>query len=268
MAYRIGYGIVCIIFFAFAFFNMFYYIPTKERKEQHRKKALELTKTIGNKSLRCVSLLTNRFNGGRVFYVLEENAEKDSTKHCHKLEEGWENSAHPVEEARRNTKEIISFMPYSLWIDDLDISEADFFAPRKDDRKTRDVEKFLIHDFEKMDMYLFPDLMEKELHIVRFNHTTKKTKYHYYVLVVEEANGTQKYLNLFYYPDCDNKYAQFHVDSYISRYNSNNPWGGKINTEVKVINQEINDFLKTHPLYTHQYLYRGLKSIKPYYDTE
>lgn len=248
---------------------LFVYIPTKDRKAAHQQKAFELTKNIGNKKIRCVSLTTNNFEGGKAFYIIEENAESDPTKFCYKIEEGWDKSAHPIKIARRNAEEIIRFLPYSVYyIDDLNMSAQEFFAQRENVKKMRELEDLLKYDIEKMNMYFFPDLMEKELYIIQFTHTAKKTKYSYYILEINVGKEIKKYVCLFFYPKGDDKYAKLRIERYISYYNANNPWNGSISSEVIYAKQELNDFLKTHPFYTHQYAYKNLESISPYYDSD
>lgn len=128
-------------------YYLFYYLPRQGEKKDNQNKAFELTKEIGNKNIRCVSVITT-FNGktGRAFYILEENAENDSTKYCVELEEGWDNSAHTIEEARKKVNEIIEFMPYHLWIEDLQVSRKEFFQPREDDKEKRYLNQHKINE--------------------------------------------------------------------------------------------------------------------------
>ncbi len=233
---------------------------------------MELTKTIGNKEIRCISLTTNNFQGGCVFYLIEIGAETDPNKFLYKLDEGWYNSAYPIEEARRNVEEIIRYMPYSCYvIETLNMLEVDYFKPRNHKKKLQEVNKGLDGDKERMDLYFFPDFMDKELSVIRFKHSINESHNNsnldYYFLEIID-NGDKKYINLFDYPAEDEEYANLRIDRYIAYYNQHNPWGGKINTAIIPGNIELCDFLETHPLYTHQYLYRGLAYIEPYYDIE
>ena len=79
------YGIIAALVFVSMGFYLIYYAPTKERKEYHKKKAIELTKDIGNKKIKCISLTTNSFNGGRVFYIIEDGAETNPCKYICRL---------------------------------------------------------------------------------------------------------------------------------------------------------------------------------------
>lgn len=266
------YGIISALVIASVGYYLIYYVPTKERKEDHKKKAIELTKDIGNKKIKCISLTTNSFNGGRVFYIIEDGAETDPSKYICRLEEGWDKSAYSIEEARRNVKEIIHHMPYSLyWIEDLEISETDFFKLRRHNKKLQETNKSISDDQERMQLYFFPDFMDIKLSIIRFNHTVERTnyddKYYYYVLLIHH-NKQKKYMLLFDYPTYEDEYANLRLESYITYYNQNNPWGGKIDTKIACKDEEICDFLEAHPLYTHQYLYRNLDSIEPYYESQ
>ncbi len=264
------FAILGILALVLMFYYAVIYAPTKKRKENHMKKAIELTKDIGDKKIRCISLTTNRFNGGRAFYLIEIGAETDFDKFCCKLEEGWENSAYSVETARKNVEEIICQMPYSfLTIEDLNISEIDFFKPRNYNKKLKELEINKESDRERINLYFFPDFRDKKLSVIRFNNTINYSKqdiqFYCYVLLVSD-NEDKKYIELFEYPYYDEDFANLRIENYIAYYNQNNPWGGSINSTLITENKQMCDFLNSHPLYTHQYSYNSLASIEPYYE--
>ena len=132
-------------------------------------------------------------------------------------------------------------------------------------KKMDELNKNISSDRERIEFCLIPDIKDKHLSVIRFNHTVGKTKYYWYTLVLDE-DSTPKYIALFDYPKCDIEYAEIRIKEYVAFYNKNNPWHGKIHSEIMNVEQEICDFLQTHPLYTHQIMYSRYNAIEPYYD--
>lgn len=267
------YIFVCLVVAVPLGYSIIFYLPKKEDEKRNQQKAFELTKAIGNRKIRCVSVKTT-YNDkpGRAFYIIEEGAEIDSTKYCTEIAEGWDNSAHTIADARKIANGIIRFMPYSIWIEDLDASRTEFFQPREHNQKMLELEKWKLHDQENMDFYLISDLCDQRMHIERFLHTGTKFKDYWYLLVIE-TNGENKYLALFDYPVYDDRYARIRLEHFVSYFQKINSGNGSISWDIVEVDQEICDFLGTHPRYTHQSLYKylnplSLDSIEPYYEKE
>ena len=249
-----------------------FYVSNKEQEEKHTKKAFEITKKIGDQNVRCVSVKTTLCDKpGRAFYLLEEGAETDSTKRYELLDEGWENSAHSVEEARQNAYSIIRHMPYKVWIEELDVTRYDFFLPRVRDKKYLSLQQAKERDQKRIDYYFWLDFEGLEICIERYvqSYVEGRQKYQdYWYLMKVGTDEDAKYIALFNYLTDDIDYANERVRNYITYFNRMHKLEHStkrlLQENVVIVDVELEELLKSNPYYTHQFAYQGLHSIKRY----
>ena len=258
---------IIVFFILFAAFVLDFVVL--QPKRDYRKTAFSLTKQIGEKIIQCVSIKTER---GRAFYLMEEEADVNSTKFLKKIEEGWLDSSHSVKIAKKITESIIKLMPYDLRIIELDVSETDFLRPRLRDIDLRELKNDIKHDEDDItDLILFLKMDNKRFWIVRYNceelSKSLLEKWFRYLLVINEKGKDNRYVFLFDYPEGKIEIANDRVSHYVQFFNStlkDLSQQGRGVEKITVLDQEYSSFLENENPFMgsiSEIIYRGLDSF-------
>ena len=209
-------GILALIFLILFFYDRFI-----KKAQSYTNKAFELTKKFGDAKLECVCVEDIQ-HGSKylVYYLLEEDAQFDSSKKIEKVYCNIFNKPKDKWKIEKRVHMILDQMPYEkIFINYTDKSTEEFMSYREKDkiRKRDQANK----EKDRGDIEAIKDLLiDKDVRIVchKTNSNHSEDKLCIYILYVDskDEKAKTKYFSLFEYPEEEKERGDRRARNYLA----------------------------------------------------